>query len=224
MKLDNLPRQELLWYQDQDGNKFNQNEWNGLPKDSSKTWYQHCMNTTVEHTIYQGHVRKKWPVRFLKWMIRKMPASWHGHSPLAYTGRTTIGCIYPIVKYLVENKGWHFSEACAVSSQLCEKCLNTCLDECQGTTSNYSSKTYCDYCQYIDPGHLEKYRVWCCYRTLKLGGDVAKAWNEMSVNSSPGYWDTVPGYGEPKKEKKPNVFEKIQSFFGRCVATPPCGP
>ncbi len=116
MKLDNLPRQDLLWYQDQDGNKFDQSTWDSLPKDSSKTWYQHLLEPSVRHNVYQGHIKKKWPVRLLKWMINRMPTSWHGQSLLIYSSGTTINCIYPIVKYLVENKGWHFSEACAVGS------------------------------------------------------------------------------------------------------------
>jgi len=220
MRLDNLPEPETLWYEDQNGEKMDFDLSLGCPESKEgQTLYQHSESACVRQTICGDYKEAKWPIRFLKWLSRKMPNSWQGRAGTLAAGETTINCLYPVVKYLVEERDWHFSDACVSASRLCERCMNICLWECEGhdyinKEQHYlsSAKTYCRHCNDIDQDYAERYRVWCCYRTLKLGGGVSKAWNEITVDSAPGYRDV-------ECERKPNVFEKIQSFFGRFFTT-----
>lgn len=193
MRLDSLPKPDTLWYEDKNGDKLDVDISHGhpdFPKDTE--WYQHHEWACVRYSVCTRSSKPKWPVRILSWLIKRMPDKWQGNSSQIGSGETTINCMYPVIKYLVEQRDWSFNLACVASSRLCSRCMNICLWECEGhdlsSEQHYldTTKTVCQYCKYIDPEHLNKYRVWCCYRTLKLGGDIAQAYKNMSVYSAPG--------------------------------------
>lgn len=191
MKLDAISKAKTFWYEDQHGNDvpFDLNQ--GMPDNNDKLKLtQHTRILEVRETIYGSSKEAAWPVRMLKWLIKIMPNSWKGHGPQLWGFSTTVGCNYPIVKYLVEKRNFGFNEAAVTASILCERCMNICLWECEGRDlaleESYlkSSKTYCKYCDEIDEDYARQHKMWACYRTMKLGGDVGKAYKNVSVYSS----------------------------------------
>ena len=203
MRLDNLPKPETFWFEDKGGNKLYVDTSHGMPDfPEAQTWYMHSYTAEVRHSVCTKRKDAKWPIRFLKWLIRHSPNNWKETPSEVYEGSTTIGVLYPPVKYLVENRGWNFSDAIVAASNLCERCMNIAIWEAEehdlSLEQRYLSSvnTYCNSCKYIDPDYAERHRVWCCYRTFKLGGgDVAKAWKNVSVYSAPGYWNEFMGHG-----------------------------
>ena len=212
MRMDNIPKPKFLWFEDVNGDILDVDTSHGMPDfpDEQKV-YMHTKILEVRHYINTSGVPDKWPVKFLRWLIKKCPNSWVGYSGEMGWGGTTIRCMFPAIKYLVENNGWSFDEAAIASSDLCERCMNICLWECEGRDleleEHYLSnaRTHCSYCKYIDPAYDERYRVWCCYRTFKMEGDVSKAWHDLHINSAPGYWK----FEDPKVETKPNFWQSI---------------
>lgn len=191
MKLDNINEPRTFWYEDQDGNDV-PFEWGDVPKVEGGC-YQHSVNMEVSHSICTQFEDPAWPIRFLKWLIKKMPNSWKGSPSQLCRGTSTINGCYPIVKYLVEKRDFSFNDAAVVASQLCERCMNICLWELEGhdltLEESYLSNTttFCDYCKDIDAAYEQQHKLWCCYRTYKFGGDVAKAYRDISVNSNKEY-------------------------------------
>ena len=191
MHIDNLPKPCTFYYEDVDGNNIPFELTEGFPH--TKWCAQHFKNVEVHHSICfgsDGSSRKdKWPIRFLNWVIYKMPASWKKPKK-TIDFSSTISCCYPIIKYLVDNRKWSFSEACVASKELCERCLNLALDEV-GSIQNMGNKYYtnikhntsCEYCKIMDPIHFNKRRMFCCLKTFENGGDVRKAYKELSINS-----------------------------------------
>ena len=193
MRIDNIPQIDNIWYEDEDGNVLDVDWKNGQPEFlSEKKYYQHCKNIVSTYSIYTNYKQAKWPIRAIKWVVDKLPNSWKEQPCNVATFNSSINCIYPIVKYFVENKGWSFSDACILGADLCERCLNIALWEIEGhdlsKEQSYLNmvRTQCNYCKYIDPDYENRLRVRCCYRTLKLGGDVGKAFDCASVNSPLG--------------------------------------
>lgn len=195
VKIDSISKPKTFWYEDLDGNEIPWDIYSDDPFPSNykqKEVYQNCVGLEVRHSVCKQHSDPAWPIRLMKWIIKKMPNSWKGNPSEIYAGSTTINCCYPIVKYLVENRGFSFNEAAVAASQMCERCMNLCLVELanEQVSPGYFdriSSTHCKYCKEMDPEYNNKHRVWCCYRTFKLGGDVAKAYKNVSVYSDEKY-------------------------------------
>lgn len=183
MRINNLPKPETIWFEDKDGNKL---DWSlSSSPDMPEGWeYQISYNTVVTESICGHSQDPKWPVKFLMWLIKVMPKKWQKITSQRMQFSSTINCVYPIVKYLVEKKKWSFNDACIASANLCERCLNICLWEIEGQDLRfhkfYLDKTHttCKSCCYIDPDYLEQRKVKACYRALKYNKDIKQAWEE----------------------------------------------
>lgn len=179
-----------FYYEDTDGNEVPFDYQNGMP---DRIWHaQHSKGVLVQHSIVFGDVREdKWPVKVLKWILYKLPESWRKSSSMSFN--TTINSGYPMIKYLVEQRGFRFNEACVAVSTMCGRCGDICDNEINGLPVSLDYKwpnQYCSYCNVIDPEYVMRRRIWCCYRTMKMGGDVAKAYKDISPNSAPDYFKT----------------------------------
>lgn len=187
MRLDNIPKYRTLWYEDEHGNEIDFDFKHGFPdfKNITGDVYQHSDSAVVSHSINLCNNMQddKWPVRFLKWLMNKMPSSWHARKSHVLRGETTINCVYPIVKYLVEERDWSFPEACVAGSNLCERCLNIALWELEGTdldTEEYylnTTNTHCMYCKHIDYDHHAKYVPKAMYRAFARGDNLQMEYN-----------------------------------------------
>jgi hypothetical protein len=193
MRLDNLDKPKHYWYEDLDGNEIDW-DWksnNPFPDNYSEgEVYQHCISLEVSHSICKQHKKPAWPIRMLKWLISKMPNSWQGNPSQIFVGHSTIGSAYPIIKYLVENRKFRLDEAAILASKLCERCYNVCLKELGDKSIQINYRTpnvNCSSCKYIDPDYNQRHKLWCCYRTFKLGGSVKKALETGYVSSSEEY-------------------------------------
>lgn len=192
-----------FYYEDIDGNFVPFDYQKGMP-DHDKPWHaQHSKGVLVQHSICFGKRNKKldaWPVRLLKWLLRKAPQSWK-KSDISMSFHSTINSAYPIIKYLVEQRQFRFNDACVVASEMCGRCSDICEGDINGTTviPNYNlPNVYCKFCDIIDPQYVFYRRVWACYRTMRMEGDVAKAYKEISPNSREGFFD------DPKNEERLN--------------------
>lgn len=187
--LDKLSPPETLWYEDAEGNEIDWDKRSYMPPDnwSGGRMYQHSMNVVVEHSICEDYQRGHWVVRFLYWLISKMPTKWQRMSSQRYRGQTGIGAGFDIINYLVRQRNFRFEEACVIYADLCEHCINKCEYDLVGRVYSSNSNTYCKHCPTIDPKYAAKHHLWCCYRTFKLGGDVAKAYKNVSVYSDEKY-------------------------------------
>ena len=186
--LDTIDKPCTFYYEDVEGNEIPFELTDGFPH--AKWHAQHSKYAEVHHTLCfcsSGCSKQDlWPVSALKWLLEKMPAKWKKPQP-AMSFSSTINCAYPIVKYLVERRKWSFNEACVTSAELCERCLNLVLDDL-GSKQNMGSQyyhnthlTHCKYCEVLDAEYFNKHRVWCCYKTLKLGGSINTAYNKVGV-------------------------------------------
>jgi hypothetical protein len=188
MLLDGIKNIDTLWYEDEAGNKLDSNR---MSCELPKGWkYQYCASAVVVDSICTHAVRPKWPVRWLRWMADRMPRSWQGNKSQIMRGESTINCIYPIVKHLVEQNGFSFNDACVLGAGLCERCLNIVLWELEGDETAHAqylndTMTTCKYCDIIDSRYLNQKRVKACYRALKYKGDIAKAYRDKCFYSGP---------------------------------------
>ncbi len=90
----------------------------------------------------------------------------------------------------------------AGSQSVCDHCGAIAEIEINGEDPNSlhhkaylkTCRSYCKYCEIMDPKYYNDRRIWCCYRTLKMGGDIKKAYKEMSPNSADGYFKNTNGY------------------------------
>jgi len=193
MKLDLLKPLDTLWFEDEDGNKL---DWNiGMIPQTPAQYkeglaYQHSHDLIVEHSICKPYVEPKWPVRWLIALIDIMPNKWKGSSNEIFRGATSISNgSYEMIKYLVEQRKFSLVDAHIVLSQMCSRCYNICNYELQGQIYQANGNTYCKHCKIIDPEYATKHHIWCCYRTFRLGGDVAKAFKNVSVYSNKEYME-----------------------------------
>lgn len=70
------------------------------------------------------------------------------------SGESTVDFSYPILKYLIETRGWDLNRAAILVSEMCEGCLNVCLQELGEDMEGqdpYATTTFCHYCQIIRP-------------------------------------------------------------------------
>jgi hypothetical protein len=65
--------------------------------------------------------------------------------------RSAINFSWPILKYLVAERGWDLSKATVLAADLCSDCLSTVLSELEGESFNTPAGTRCFYCKYIRP-------------------------------------------------------------------------
>lgn len=190
MRLDNIPHYRSLWYEDEEGNELGFDVRAGFPdfKAHKEDVYQ-CSNFLVvtDSVHLCNNIRNaKWPVRALSWVIKKMPDAWKARRSQVLKGEATIGLSFPIIKYLVEEKDWRFSDAAVASSQLCERCLNIALWEVEGTDiateQQYldSVHTHCMYCKHIDIDYHNAYVAKSCYRAFSRGKSVKKEYDNLN--------------------------------------------
>lgn len=176
MKLDNISKPKLLWYEDSNGRRIDS------PEPEKSDTYQFRMNLSVTSEVLGDYKKPKWPIRFLKWLIDKMPVSWHGRERLVYKDRASINGAFPIIKYLVEVRNWDLNSSAAVYANMCERCANICIAETAGKrATNLANNTHCKYCKEIDPEYDSMYKIKNCYRAFKLGSNVREAWKEFSL-------------------------------------------
>jgi hypothetical protein len=182
MRLDNLQEPITLWYTLEDGTKV------VVPPELCEFpngWrYQYCKYPTVVESICTSSKQPKWPIRFFKWIMSRMPDSWKGNVSQVARGETGINCLYPVIKYLVEQRKWSFHDSCVAASNLCERCMNICLWECDNDQTAHqqylsNSTTICDSCKHIDPDYYEQKRVKHCYKTMAKQGNVALAYKNI---------------------------------------------
>lgn len=218
MQVDNLPKPDVLWFEDEDGNKIDVDVSHGMPDfPDGQKWYMHTKYPIVRHKINTCGVPDKWPVKCLKWVINKCPSNWKGNPTNVYASNTSISFSYPLVKYLVENRNWSFDEAVIMASNLCERCFNIACWSCEGydyvnSQQRYltNTRTYCRYCKYFDPDYDTRHRLWCCYRTFNHKGNVEKAWKQVTVDFHPDYFgcpDQRPNWMQRLKHKVKLVFD-----------------
>jgi len=192
MKLDKISKPKTFWYEDKEGQEIPYDTRQGFPDDfEGGEMYQHYRGVEVRHSICKQYKEPAWPVKALKWMIREMPNSWQGNSSQVYAGSSTVGPSYPVIKYLIEHDGFSFNEAVVAFSLMCERCINyylVVLANEQVSPDYFDTvNTSCEYCKEIDPPHYQKRKLWACYRTMKLGGDVKRSWKTMGVYSNEEY-------------------------------------
>jgi hypothetical protein len=209
MRLDNIKEKpETLWYEDEHGTRipFDLNTGSLKLEYPHCVSYQHSERVAVIHSICTGYESPKWPIRFLKWAIRKMPNSWQGHNSQIASGESTIHCLYPIIKYLIENRDFTFDEACVTAANLCEDCMNKCLRELEGRDlSGFKhAETSCKYCEVIDPDHFEQRRVKGCYLAYCDGESVSEAYKNGRYFSTRGM---------AKEIRKENIFKRFLNYF-----------
>lgn len=181
MQIDNLPKPCTFYYEDVEGNNIPFEFADGFP---DKKWHaQHSKFVQVNENICFGsngsNKKDLWPVKVIKWILDKMPASWK-KPQISMSFESTINCCYPIIKYLVENIHWSFNEAAVAASDLCERCLNIALWQIEGDTTAHAqylsnSRTRCDSCKYIDPDYYSKQRVKACYKAMSKKENIKKA-------------------------------------------------
>jgi hypothetical protein len=187
MQLDKIEKPCTFWYEAKDGTNVPFELTEGFPE---KEWHaQHSKSVIVQHSLCFGSRKgeDRWPVRLAKWLLRKMPDSWKKPT-IAFSMGSTINCGYPIIKYLVEQRGFKFYEACVVAGDLCERCLNICLWETtnEPIDQNYlrTANTTCYNCKYIDEAYFTNRQIKAAYATMRRGGDITKAYKEGYSNDN----------------------------------------
>lgn len=198
MKLDIIDKPKTFWYEDQFGNDVPFDTNAGMPDldpGDNIRLTQHISSLEVRDTVWASHNPAAWPVRALKWMMRVMPDKWKARGPQVMGFSSTINGGYAIIKHLIENRDFTLNDAAVVAARMCERCYNICSWECEGHDLALEQRyldtcnTWCKYCIDIDSDHHQRKKLWCCYRTLRLGGDVSKAYEDMSVYSDKDYMD-----------------------------------
>ena len=181
----------LFYYEDVYGNKVPFDWIKGMP---DKEWHaQHSITLLVQHSMVFGKIDKEkdlWPVRMIKWLLKNMPDSWK-KSSISMNFNTNIGSGFELVKYLVEERKFSFNEAGGAVSIMCGRCREICESNIENRLPIFNDRwpnQHCSYCDEIDPEYVMWRRVWCCYRTAKMTGDVSKAYKENSPNSGKDYW------------------------------------
>ena len=193
MRIDNIPKYRTLWYEDEKGDELDFDISHGFPdmKNIEGDVYQHADSLVVTHSIClcNNGRKDKWPVRFLKWALKKLPYSWKSRGDsggMIGRGETTLNCAYPIVKYLVEQRKWHFAEACIAAGNLCERCMNIAIWEAEGEDmaqhEHYMrvTNTHCLYCRHMDPEHHNRYVMKVCYRKYAREEDVTEEYKWLT--------------------------------------------
>lgn len=190
MKIDLIENPCTFWYEDVQGNKIPFDFSKGFP--DFKWHAQFSKGVSVQENICFGQRNGKdlWPVRFLKWLLWKCPSRWKKPTT-SMSFNSTINNCWDVIKYLKEQRGFSFNDSCVVASELCDHCGSIIEWELKGEDPNSPNnqaylktcRSHCNYCKVIDPSYYLYRRVWACYRTLKLGGDITRAYKEISPNS-----------------------------------------
>ena len=189
--IDKISPPDTFYYEDTDGNMVPYDYQKGMP---DRKWHaQHSKHVIVQHSICFGtDSSDKWPVRLLKWLLKKMPSSWNKQWSMTFNA--TINSAYPMVKYLVEQRQFRFNDACVAVSEMCGRCGDICEGDMNGVVIVPDYKwpnMYCKFCDVIDPEYVAWRKVWSCYRTMKMKGDIAKAYKENSPNSGKDYFKSI---------------------------------
>lgn len=197
MTVNNIDKPEMFWFEDKDGNVI---EWDIFTEPFFPPGFElgeinMCNRELIVTDDMSAHGKQPaWPVRALKWIISKLPNSWQGHSENVYSFRSTINSAYPLIKYFVEKSNFSLQHAAIVCADLCPRCLHMCELEISGidlsSNADYLNKkhdTHCKYCKVIDPDYDSAYKLWVCYRTFKLGGDVGRAIKTGHISSDEDY-------------------------------------
>jgi len=202
MRIDLIDKPCTFHYEDKDGNSIPFDLQQGFP---GKGWHAQFSKSLLVHEsiCFNDDGKDLLPVKFAKWLInmgkqllRKMPDSWKKTGG-SMSFNSTINSAWPIVKYLKEKRGFTFHDACVVASELCDHCGSIIewelADQDPNSPANQAylktCRSHCKNCKTIDPEYFIRRRMWACYRTLKLEGDIGKAYKEISANAAEGYWD-----------------------------------
>ncbi len=138
--LDRLPQPPVMWVENEAGEVIRtEQDILGPPGEGSdENW-----GSLLEHGSTVGHSQGL--------SVREMMYTDNGTLGSA---ESTVNCSYPILKYLIETRGWDLNRAAILVSELCEGCMNVCLQELgedMGGHDPYATTTFCHYCQIIRP-------------------------------------------------------------------------
>ena len=182
MRIDQINPPCTFYYEDKQGNNVPFKLIDGFP---NAEWHaQHLKQVSVQHTICFGNRPGKdlWIVSALKWLLRKCPSSWRKPEPSMSMG-STVNCCWPVIKYLVDQRGWDLDDACVLCGDCCERCYNFMEAEVTGqpTNTHYfnTSHTHCHLCKELDPEHNYRYIIWRLYRALNQKQDLKEVWADL---------------------------------------------
>jgi hypothetical protein len=179
MRIDQVSKPCTFYYESETGENIPFELTDGFPE---LKWHaQHSKGVLVQHSICFGSRPGKdlWIVRALKWLVDRCPDTWKKPTSSMTFNSTLNGC-WPVIKYLVDQRGWDFNNACVVCGDCCERCYNIMEAEVTGQSTNTlyfnTSRTHCKYCKELDPEHNYKYITWRLYRALNQKQDLKKVW------------------------------------------------
>jgi len=199
MRIDDIAKPDFLWFEDDDGNKLELGpNIVEFPPEYKSGDARLIVQST--RTTYEMHCKQRkdlWPVKFLNWIIKILPKTWRATDSQIFAGSSPVNIPFSIMKHLVEKRKFSIEESLIATSEMCGRCIRILDLEATGADLNadpgYMNKSYdscrvcCSHCEVIDPEYSRSYTRWVCYRTMKLGGDVAKAYKERFPNSNAEY-------------------------------------
>jgi hypothetical protein len=155
-KFDSIPKPRHYWHEDEAGNTTSPDSL-VLCNPPSDQEYQHSKELIVAYNIR------------------------HDNKAL-YKGSTSISdSSFPLIKYLVDIKGWRFFHACILITELCSRCQ--CILENEAGISNCSrihGGGYCEYCEMLDPPFAQLYKIRAVYRAWFHHRDIKEAYKEYN--------------------------------------------
>jgi len=129
----------------------------------------------IANSVFVEPITAKWPVRFLNRLIEMLPPSWHGQPTHSFTETFQINFSLPLINKLVKYSGMTFNEASIASSIVCKRCKAAILSNKNDKSWKKIKDCHCEYCQHIDEKYHQKYRAISCYKAMKFGGDISRA-------------------------------------------------
>ena len=150
----------------------------------SVRWHsQHSKQVIVQHQeLTGGRYDAHWIVRLLKWLLNRCPGSWFNTRVLTRSS-TSIHCGWRVIKYLVEQGGLNFDDACILYSECCSRCLDWLEYESHGKNPlkedprfNLRHDTHCSHCKEVDPAYNYRYITWRLYRAFNRGQNLPEVW------------------------------------------------
>lgn len=150
-KFDIIPKPRHYWHEDKDGNITSPDDlWTCHPPSDKE--YQHSKELVISYRIGQN-------------------------NETLYKGSTSISDgSYPLIKYLVDTKGWRFFHACLLITEICSRCQ--CILENEAGLSNWlvSGGGFCGYCEILDPQFAQFYKIRQVYRAWYNHRDIKEAY------------------------------------------------
>lgn len=189
MRIDELKRPDNIYFVNSKWDKVDYDinddfTYENMVRQNSSIKYQIVKYLEVRESVCRvTNEKDKWPVRFLKWLVERLPNSWKAGSAEVYCGGSTIGTMFPVIKYLVEKRGWSLDDSAILVSELCSRCSNVLDDEVLKTPATYNYNhfpdTWCKHCHTIDPKYNNKYILWKLLKVYRDGGSVSEVYREF---------------------------------------------